>query len=195
MTIRCLLWDFGNTLADELSLWRESEAWMDVYHSFDEDDGLGMAWCRGDVGLDEFAADVAPRVGLSPAAARAHLLRTDCLRLFPAAHAFFQARHRRQAIVTVNPAMFRGLAEGLGLSSAVETIVVSAEEGTLDKGALCAIALERMGGGLRPEESLLIDNRRDCLAAWAARGGIGHHFTTDDAFAASTRDGLDGLLA
>lgn len=32
--IECLLWDFGNTLCDELSLWRGSPDWMAVYHSF-----------------------------------------------------------------------------------------------------------------------------------------------------------------
>jgi hypothetical protein len=42
--VRCLLWDFGNTLCDELSPWRVSPEWMEVYRSFDEADGIGAAW-------------------------------------------------------------------------------------------------------------------------------------------------------
>jgi hypothetical protein len=37
MAVQCLLWDCGDTLFDELSLWRVSPQWLDVYRSFDEE--------------------------------------------------------------------------------------------------------------------------------------------------------------
>lgn len=80
--------------------------------------------------------------------------------------------------MTVNPALFRELAQGLGLDAIVDAIVVSGEERTIDKGVLCQIALERMRIDCPSERALLIDNRRENLDAWAGRGGIGislHH--------------------
>ncbi len=53
MGVRCLLWDFGDTLCDELSLWRVSPEWMEVYRSFD--DGIGAASSLGDVDTRGFA--------------------------------------------------------------------------------------------------------------------------------------------
>ena len=37
--IRCLLWDFGDTLCDERFIWSRGPAWIEVYATFDE--GLG----------------------------------------------------------------------------------------------------------------------------------------------------------
>ena len=47
MRVQCLLWDFGDTLCDELSLWRASPEWMEIYRSFD--DGIGAAWSAGEL--------------------------------------------------------------------------------------------------------------------------------------------------
>jgi hypothetical protein len=116
MAVRCLLWDFGDTLFDELSLWRVSPPWLDVYRSFEEADGPGAAWSLGQIDDDEFAGRVAERSGMTRKEILVHLARTDLFVPFPYTLEFFRRRHRPQAIVTVNPTMFRRLASRLGLA-------------------------------------------------------------------------------
>ena len=104
MRVQCLLWDFGDTLCDELSLWRVGPEWMEVYRSFD--DGLGAEWSLGDLDTRGFVAELAKRMPLTELEILAHLTRTDLFEFFPFTYSFFRARHRPQAIVTVNPALF-----------------------------------------------------------------------------------------
>jgi len=191
--VQCLLGDFGDTLCDERSLWRVSAEWMDVYRSFDDDDRIGAAWSLGDLGTDEVVARLARRMTKSEAEIRAHLFRTDLFRFFPFTFAFFQARYLPQAIVTVNPDVFRDLAEKLGLASRVETVVVSAEEKSVDKGVLCELAIRRMATPCDHGRALLIDDKQSSLDAWAGRGGIGYLYTTDEAFQRDVAGGIDGL--
>ena len=193
MTIRCLLWDFGNTLCDELSLWRVSPEWMEVHRSFD--DGIGAAWSLGDLDTHEVVAKLAERMTLTEAEIHAHLSRTDLFKFFPFTYAFFRARHLPQAVVTVNPAVFREMAQALAFHDVTDTIVVSGEEKTIDKGELCEIAIQRMHIVCGNEQALLIDNKQSNLDAWAGRGGIGYLYTTDDAFKQDVADGIDGLVS
>ena len=192
--VQCLLWDFGDTLCDELSSWRVSPEWMEVYRSFDDEGGIGAAWSLGDLDIDEVVAKLAERMTLTEAEIRAHLSRTDLFEFFPFTYAFFRARHLPQAIVTVNPAGFRELARNLGFEEFTDTIVVSGEEKTIDKGALCEIAIERMPIVCANEQALLIDNKQSNLDAWAGRGGIGYLYTTDTAFRRDVAGGIDGLI-
>lgn len=192
--IRCLLWDFGQTLCDELSLWRVSPEWMEVYRSFGEEGGLGAAWSSGDLDTDEVVTKLSARMALTETEIRAHLSRTDLFDFFPFTYSYFRARHLPQAIVTVNPAAFREIAEGLGLDVLTDTIVVSGEEKTVDKGELCEIALQRMPFACAIERALLIDDKQSNLQAWSARGGIGYLYTTDSAFEQDVANGADGLV-
>ena len=194
MRVQCLLWDFGDTLCDELSLWRTSPEWMEVYRSFDEQDGIGAAWSLGDLDTHEVAQKLAERMTLSEAEIHAHLSRTDLFEFFPFTYAFFRARHLPQAIVTVNPAQFRAMAQGLAFDEVTDTIVVSAEEKTIDKGALCEIALQRIPIVCPNARALLIDNKQSNIDAWARRGGIGYRYTTDAAFRRDVAAGIDGLV-
>jgi hypothetical protein len=192
MRVQCLLWDFGDTLCDELSLWRASSEWMDVYRSFD--DGLGAAWSLGDLDTRGFVAELARRMSLTEPEILAHLMRTDLFDFNSFTYAFFRARHSLQAIVTVNPAFFSEVVvPGCNLDEVADTIVVSAEEKTIDKGELCRRALERMKFD-HPSKALLIDNKQSNLDAWAELGGIGYLFTTDGKFRRDVSEGLDGLI-
>ncbi len=195
MTLRCLLWDFGDTLCDELSLWRVSPEWMEVYRSFDDEDGIGAAWSLGDLDTHEVVAKLAGRMTLTEAEIHAPLSRTDLLEFFPFTYAFFRARHLPQSVVTVNPAGFREMALRLAFDEVADTIVVSGEEKTIDKGVLCEIAIRRMPISCANEQALLIDNKQPNLDAWAGRGGIGYLYTTDSAFEQDVADGIDGLVA
>lgn len=194
MRVRCLLWDFGNTLCDELSLWRGSPEWMEVYRSFDDEDGIGAAWSLGEVSAHEVAARLSERMTLTETEIRQHLSRTDLFAFFPFTYAFFRARHLPQAVVTVNPAAFRETAHSLGLDEVTDTIVVSGEERTIDKGVLCELAVHRMRVGCGNEHALLIDNKESNLDSWVKRGGIGYLYTTDGAFQRDVGGGIDGLV-
>jgi len=193
MHVRCLLWDFGDTLCDELSLWRVSPEWMEVYRSFD--DGLGAAWSLGDLDTRGFVAELARRMPLTEVEILAHLRRTDLFEFFPFTYAFFRGRHLPQALVTVNPTLFSEvIVPGFGFDEVTDAIVVSGEEKTIDKGELCRRALERLDLGCDPSQALLIDNKQSNLDAWARRGGIGYPYTTDSAFRQDVASGIDALI-
>lgn len=193
MHVECLLWDFGDTLCDELSLWRGSPEWMEVYRSFD--DGLGAAWSLGDLDTRAFVAELAKRMPLTEAEILTHLTRTDLFTFFPFTYEFFRAHHLPQAIVTVNPAAFSEVVvPGFAFEEVTDAIVVSGEEKTIDKGELCCRALERMNIACDPSRALLIDNKQSNLDAWADRGGIGYLYTTDGAFRRNVASGIDGLI-
>jgi FMN phosphatase YigB (HAD superfamily) len=194
MRVRCLLWDFGNTLCDELSLWRVSPEWMEVYRSFDDEDGIGAAWSLGNLDTHEVVAKLAQRMTLTEVEIRAHLSQTDLFEFFPFTYSFFRARHLPQAIVTVNPPVFREMARNLRLGEVTDAIVVSGEEKTIDKGALCQIAVQRMPIACANEQALLIDDKQSNLDAWAARGGTGYLYTTDAAFRQDVVGGIDDLI-
>jgi hypothetical protein len=194
MRVQCLLWDFGDTLCDELSLWRSSPGWMEVYRSFEDPDGIGAAWSLGALDTREVAAKLAERMPLSAAEIHAHLTRTDLFEFFPFTYAFFRARHLPQAIVTVNPAQFRAMAADLAFDAVTDAIVISAEERTIDKGVLCEIALRRIPVACPNARALLIDDKRSNLDAWAQRGGSGYLYTTDSAFRRDVAAGIDALV-
>src|SRR5262245_36176582 len=194
MRVQCLLWDFGDTLCNELSLWQTSPAWMEVYRSFD--DGLGAAWSVGDLDTRRFVAELAKRMPLTEVEIFAHLQRIELFEFFPFTYAFFRARHLPQAIVTVNPAYFSEvIVPGFAFAEVTNVIVVSAEERTVDKAELCRIALERMRLGCDPDRALLIDNKKTNLDAWARLGGIGYLYTTDSAFRTDVAGGIDNLIS
>jgi hypothetical protein len=194
MRVECLLWDFGGTLCDERSLWRSSPEWIEVYRSFDLPDGIGAAWSLGELDTQEVAAKLAQRMSLTEAGIHAHLCRSDLFAFFFFTYAFFRARHLPQAIVTVNPVQFRAMAEDLRLGDVSEAIVISAEEETIDRGALCEIALQRIRISCPNARALLIDNKASNIDAWADRGGIGYRYTSDAAFRRDVANGIDGLL-
>jgi phosphoglycolate phosphatase-like HAD superfamily hydrolase len=194
MRVQCLLWDFGDTLCDELSLWRVSPDWMDVYRSFEH--GLGAAWSLGELDTGGFVAELAKQLPLSEAEILAHLKRTELFEFFPFTYAFFRARHLPQAIVTVNPAAFSEIiVPAFALDEVTDAIVVSAEEKTTDKAELCRRALERMNLGCAPSQALLIDNKPSNVDAWVEHGGIGYRYTTDAAFRRDVAGGIDGLYS
>ena len=194
MQIQCLLWDFGDTLCDELSLWRTSPEWMAVYQSFDDDAGIGAEWNLGNLDFAEFVRTLSIHMSLSEAEIRDHLSRTDLFEFFPFTYAFFLAQHLPQAMVTVNPVKFREMAVELGFDNVCETIVISGEEKTADKGILCQTALRRMNSSYANEHALLIDNKQHNLDTWAAQGGPGYLYTTDQDYERDVARGIDKLV-
>jgi len=105
------------------------------------------------------------------------------------------SKHLPQSIVTVHPPLFRQMAIAFGLDEVCDSIVISGEEGTIDKGVLCKITLQRMGVECASDRVLLIDNKQLNLDAWSARGGVGYLYTSDAAFQRDVADGIDGLIS
>lgn len=191
--VECLLWDFGDTLCDELSLWRSTPEWMEVYESFE--DGLGADWSLGRLDTRGFVAELAKRMPLTEPEILAHLNRTDLFEFFPFTYAFFREHHLPQAIVTVNPAYFSEvIVPACALDEVTDAIVVSGEEETIDKGELCRRALRQLDIGCDPSRALLIDNKKSNLQAWAERGGSGYLYTTESKFRQDVASGIDYLI-
>lgn len=193
--IRCLLWDFGDTLCDERFIWSSGPRWMELYRTFD--DGIGHNWSLGEITTLEFASEVAARLCMSAEAVVAHMHeRCNHIAFFEHTYTFFRAHHLPQAIVTINPDFFSEVIVPLHrLDEPADAIVTSWEEGTSDKARLAEIAIERLGIDCEPHESLLIDNRQDCVDAWQARGGLAYLFTSDEAFRVGVGGGLKNLIS
>jgi len=89
-------------------------------------------------------------------------------------------RRLPQALVTVNPDLFADfVVPAHGLEDVFDVIVVSFEELTDHKPALCDIALDRLGFTGPRSDALLVDNRRDLVEAWRNVGGAGYWFQDD----------------
>ena len=191
MTIKCLLWDFGDTLCDERFIWGAGPEWMALYETFDG--GIGDDWSTHKLDTPAFAAEVGNRLGM-PADDVISFMRERCqhIRFFDFTYNFYLSQRLPQAIVTVNPDLFSEVIVPLhGFDQSADVIVTSWEEGTTDKEVLCRLALERLPIDCEPAEALLIDNKQHNLDDWAKAGGAGYLFTTDDEF----RSGIEARLA
>lgn len=188
--IRFVLFDFGDTLAREPFCVRAPPGVPDwqrrVLETYAEP-GLADRWHLDEADFTEVASRVARRCGLDPEAARAAMERDwRHLRLNQRTLAFARelAGTWRAAIVTVNPRIFSEvIVPHYGLDRDFPVIVASWRERTLDKAALCGIALERLGAPGAFATALLLDNRPDNCEAFRARGGQAYRFTDDAAFA------------
>jgi hypothetical protein len=193
-----VLWDFGDTLVDERWLYRPptgwpswTEDWADVMRVHAD------GWNDGTVSRADIFTAMAQQSGIPSDEVERHARRC-CTHLEPYETAWRIAaeRHRPQAIVTVNPDLFGDwIVPAYDLSTTFDTIVISAVERTVDKTALCTIALERLGHrlGYTPDraDALLIDNRLDLVEDWRAAGGSAYWFRSDAQFAADVTDLLE----
>lgn len=190
--VRCLLWDFGDTLA----VWRGGTSeWMEAYSSISWREEVGPAWSLGKIETSEVVTHLAEHLNIVESDVLAYLMRADLFEFFPFTHEFFLSRQLPQSVVTVNPPLFRQMAVALGLGEVADSIVISGEEGTIDKGVLCDTALRRMDIECANDRVLLIDNKQSNLDSWSDRGGIGYHYTSDAAFQRDVANGLDGLVS
>ncbi len=195
--LRCVLWDFGDTLVDESWMLEAPDGvpawtavWSDVARGPRED-----AWNRGDVTEDEIIEAVASRLPMTAEQVRAHARRCCArIRFFETPWALARSLRLPQALVTVNPDGFSNwVVPEHRLDEVFDLIVASWEERILDKAELCQIALDRLGGAVDPSDALLIDNKEANVEAWMARGGRGYWFRGDAAFRADLGSELEEL--
>jgi FMN phosphatase YigB (HAD superfamily) len=196
--VRFLLWDFGDTLVDEHFLWVSPPGvpgWTDCYRTLVSGD-FGARWNTGSATSEALVTEMAARLGMLDKSVRAHMRRCcERIRFFEHAWTAARARSLPQAIVTVNPDVFREIIVAkYRLAEVFDVIVVSAEEGTEAKTELCAAATERLGCD-DPARALLLDNIEANVDAWRACGGSAYWFRGDDEFASAFATGGWNALA
>jgi hypothetical protein len=184
--VRYLLWDFGDTLADQRWMWPSPEGvpgWTARYQALPGSE-LDDRWNLGAITTSELMTVFASDTGGAHETLMAHCA-ARCRDVQFYEHAWAAARDHvlPQAIVTVNADLFtQFVVPNFALDATFDEIVTSWQEHTIDKARLCEIALERLGGS-DPAEGLLLDNIEANVDAWRALGGQGYLFRSDAAFA------------
>lgn len=185
--------DFGNTLADEGWMRRQSElfpGWTAAYLAVVDE--VRRDWDVGAVTSGELAARIGRRLGATTEETHAYMrLLCHDLHFYPRINAALRrrrARGGRQALVTVNPDLFEEVARHYALFDAFDAVVTSWAYGTDDKVELCWRALTSMGVD-DPSETVLLDNVEDNVTGWTGVGGQGYLFRSDEAFAADVGRG------
>ena len=154
--LKCVLWDFGDTLVDERWMQRcppTVPQWRDVWlrHVVD---GVSEAWMVGELDMPTLAAQLAAQLPMSADAVRAHC-DACCAQIAFYAEPWRVARACAlpQALVTLNSDLFSSaVVTSYELDGVFDAIVTSWQERSLDKATLCAVALERRprrSGGVR----------------------------------------------
>jgi beta-phosphoglucomutase-like phosphatase (HAD superfamily) len=198
MALRCVLWDFGNTLVDQDWMLTPHQAvaeWPEVWTAVARSD-LEATWCLGEMTCEDMAHRISEQIGLSVADTMAHI-RYCCsnIRFFEAAIGAARRCSLPQAIVTVNPDVFtRFVVPHYQLDALFPVIVTSWQERTLDKAELCARAVARLNETLGHDEALLIDNIEPNVRAWEAGGGVGYVFVGEAQFAADLQTTLQEVV-
>ena len=197
MTIRYVLWDFGGTLVDQDWMLRPPKAFPDWPQSWIEAarGDLENAWNLGDVKCEDIAQRVSNLLGMPLSVTMDHI-RHCCsnIRFFDAVLKSAEDCLLQQAIVTVNPDVFtRYVVPFHRLDKLFAVIVTSWQEGTVNKAALCARAVQRLGGGSKHGDALLIDNIEDNVRDWKRAGGQGYVFRGETQFVADLRSSLSEL--
>lgn len=178
-----MLWDFGDTLADERFAWELPgvEQWSTVWQDFRRSD-LIDGWDRGDATVDDVAVWLGERLDRDPHDVLSDLAAV-CQRveLFPGVIDVVRRVRVPQAIVTINPDLFLAhVVPACAFDALFDVIVTSSLVGSLEKADVCDGALERLGVGGQRGTALLIDNIEENVEAWRARGGVGYHFCGEE---------------
>ncbi len=191
--VECVLWDFGDTLADESWMTNapaQLSNWTGIYKQLIWEGQLGTDWNLGRVGIEEVASHFAELLSTDAEYIVEHMKRRcEDVTFFDHVMKAVQSCGLPQAIVTINPDIFsKQVVPNYQLNQLVETIVTSWEEKTLAKSDLCDIALRRLGSVSNRNGALLIDNRIENIESWRARGGSAYHFIGNEAFASEPPD-------
>ena len=194
MAIRAILWDFGNTLADERFMHAPLDGapdWSPVFRGIHRT-GLVEKWNLGQITSNDVAVSLAAELEIEPSRIVAHM--RECCRnihFYPVVMDLVANCAAPQAIVTINPDIFTEvIVPTYDLSAKFPAIVTSWQEGTLSKADLCEVAMGRLDRSLRLPECVLIDNKLENVLEWRARGGAAYHFDG----AASLADRFTAIL-
>jgi FMN phosphatase YigB (HAD superfamily) len=195
MSIKAILWDFGDTLVDETWLQTPLEGhpnWAEVYRATMKNGDIFDDWNLGRINLAAVTEVLASAAGAAPRVIRDHMTKTSQnIKFFEPVMGFARQCQVPQAIVTINPDLFSHIVvPQYGLEELFPVIATSWEEETLSKAKLCDVALARLGGDFSRSEALLIDNKQENTKEWKSVGGRSYLFTNEERFQKDSR----GLL-
>ncbi len=185
--IDLVAWDFGDTLVHERFMRIAPDGvpeWPTVYDRFFEahpefEDRLD----HGRASMIEMIPWLAEQTGMTGSAVARHLRHVwTQIEWFEPSRRWLLGLSGRvaQAVVTVNPFEFSGMATACGLDPHVELIVTSADIGDRSKPAMARVARELLGLPLGLGTTVLIDNRADNVADFVREGGHAIHFRPED---------------
>jgi len=178
-TIDLVCWDFGDTLVDEMFMRIAPQGvpgWPAAYEAASlAKPGYVDDWMLGRATMNDLIPELAARLPLTPFAIASHLRavwrEVAWFDDAQGAIAMVGQVGVAQAIVTVNPHEFHGIAASCGLDRVLPLIVTSAHLATESKPAMAdhVRALSGLAPGLAT--TLLIDNRHDNVTARSKRAG------------------------
>lgn len=177
--IDLVCWDFGDTLVDELFMRlppTSFDGWPEAYEAMVSANGeLFERLDLGTAALNDLIDPLSDLVPL-PRAEIAKHLRVVWRRIewFPASGRWVERLADAgvpQAVVTVNPHEFHGMAVACGLDELVDVIVTSAEIADVAKPPMAERARALLGLGSGLDSTLLIDNKAHNTADFEAAGG------------------------
>ncbi len=168
-----VLFDFGNTLADET--WMTTDLgvfpdWPDVYRRVVGP--LGTDWGLGRLSSVDIAGRLAQVFGCDIQPVYDHMIELyRHIQFYP--HIMGAVRRRRgrrarQALVTVNPADLADMLALHGVPELFDLVVCSGQEGLGNKSRLAVLAAERLRVPLA--QVVLVDNIEANVEGFRARG-------------------------
>lgn len=187
MSIRALLWDFGDTLCDETFMQAPLEGypdWPQMWRQVLAGSALANDWDLGRLDMVAVSEVLGGEISAPPSLVLSHIL--ACCRtitFFDIVMNFARATALPQAIVTVNPDVFSFIiAPHYHLAATFPVLVTSWEEKTLSKVDMGDKALALLGDKVPRNEALLIDNKAHNTDDWSVAGGQSYLFTDEQAF-------------
>lgn len=187
MSIKAILWDFGDTLVDEAWMQAPLEGypdWGETWRRAMNGSALADDWNLDHIDMVAVSEALGRNVGAPSDLILAHMLKA-CrnISFFDSVMTFAQECSLPQAIVTVNPDIFSYVvAPHYLLNQTFPVIVTSWEEASLSKVDLCDAALSRLDDTVLRSEALLIDNKVKNTDEWAHAGGQSYLFRSEARF-------------
>ncbi len=186
MAIDLICWDFGDTLVEERFMRLAPEGVPDWGRVYDELLAERPDWVAGwDLGrgsLNDLVEPLAERSGLGRAEVATHLRAVwHRIAWFADSRSWVERLDGvvAQAVVTVNPHEFSGIATACGLDRLIPTLVTSAELATISKVTMAERARDLLALPAGLTTTVLVDNRADNVEEFAAAGGHTIHYRAD----------------
>ena len=187
--VDCIVWDFGDTVADER--WMQVAptswpGWTGRYRSVVGDPGFAADWNSGAATVDDLVKRMCAGSPLTEGEVLDHI-ETICSQVtfFPSVVAAITLARGRipQMCATVNPDIFtRWVVPAHRLDDLFDVIVTSWEEHTLSKVELAQAGLARLSQRIALADTLLVDNRSDNVEEYRASGGNAYLFINEAQF-------------
>jgi FMN phosphatase YigB (HAD superfamily) len=186
VTIDLVCWDFGDTLVDERFMRLAPDGvpqWGAVYDEvLAERPDWVASWDLGRGSINDLVGPLAARLPMTEIQIVRHLrLVWERITWFPDAEHWVDRLAGRvdQAVATVNPHEFSGIARACGLDVRIPMIVTSADLATTSKVVMAEHARAVLGLSPGLSTTVLVDNRADNVQEFTSAGGRAVRYQPD----------------